>query len=360
MFENKVVKRIPGVTSVSPKEKQGYIEDLGKLSKVQLLELLERQNSLLRNRGFIKHLPDKGKKILAFKCKIESELDRQKEVDKTSALLEKLNINCPVEEIEWTGKYSEGKADDCEETLKGDDDETKVMRILASNGRTTKIERVLKPPEELVTKKDLEEINSIKDPYAQNLGLKVAEISSRRTKACFKPFRTLKEQGGPFPSQRPSSSSQSDGHNPKDSGGVLPKVEASVVKEEEEKRNRKDSTLSEDGTKRVRHWEITEATPLPPVHEKTLLLDVEVSFALEKAAVEKTIEARTKQSMARLAEQLQKGSFTKYRETKEVSSDDDDDDDEEENDKKKEEQEECGDEDEEPERDVAIIYSVVD
>ena len=45
------MKRIPGETPPPPKkENQGYIEDLGKLQKFELDELLQRQNKLLANK----------------------------------------------------------------------------------------------------------------------------------------------------------------------------------------------------------------------------------------------------------------------------------------------------------------------
>ncbi|XP_046387674.1 DNA-directed RNA polymerase II subunit GRINL1A-like [Ischnura elegans] len=381
MFESKIIKRIPGAPPVTPKEKQGYIEDLGKLSKVQLIELLERQNSLLRNTSFIKRLPDKGDKISTFKCRLESELNRRKEVEKTTELFEKLDINGPVEEIEWTGKYSAGNPN-ADEGSSREEEDTNVLRILASHGRTSKIERVMKPSEQLITKEDMEEINAVKDPYAIALCSKVAEVNSRPMKEKFVPCRPLKNKGVPPLLQTTSSrNSLSNGKNPEEGGSsVLPRPssrnslvngfnpEAGKVDEAKSEARRmedggnniddEDRASVTDSVRRVRHWEITAATPPPPVHDQVVLLDLETSIALEKAAVEKTLEARNKQSMTRLAEQLQRGSFTQYRDAKEISSDEEDDDEEEK--KKKEEQEECGDEDEEPERDVAIVYSVVD
>jgi hypothetical protein len=43
-------RRIPGDVLPSKKESQGYIDDLGKMQKFQLEELLERQKRILANK----------------------------------------------------------------------------------------------------------------------------------------------------------------------------------------------------------------------------------------------------------------------------------------------------------------------
>jgi hypothetical protein len=51
MLHKKIIKRIPGNTpKPSPREKQGYIEDLSLKTKSELLELIERQDKLLANK----------------------------------------------------------------------------------------------------------------------------------------------------------------------------------------------------------------------------------------------------------------------------------------------------------------------
>ena len=51
MLHQKIIKRIPGeLPGPLPNEKQGYIDDLSKKTKPELLELIERQNKLLENK----------------------------------------------------------------------------------------------------------------------------------------------------------------------------------------------------------------------------------------------------------------------------------------------------------------------
>lgn len=52
---NPVIKKIPGDIPPEPKKaKQGYIDDLGKKQKFELIELLERQEKLLANK-YVSH-----------------------------------------------------------------------------------------------------------------------------------------------------------------------------------------------------------------------------------------------------------------------------------------------------------------
>lgn len=51
MYNNKILHKIPGDLPPLPKqEHQGYIDDMGKLQKFQLEEILERQNKILNNK----------------------------------------------------------------------------------------------------------------------------------------------------------------------------------------------------------------------------------------------------------------------------------------------------------------------
>jgi hypothetical protein len=51
MLHKKIIKRIPGkISEPSPREKQGYIENLSLKTKPELLELISRQNKLLANK----------------------------------------------------------------------------------------------------------------------------------------------------------------------------------------------------------------------------------------------------------------------------------------------------------------------
>ncbi|KAG8228323.1 hypothetical protein J437_LFUL007041 [Ladona fulva] len=371
MFDSKIIKRVPGQPGISPKEKQGYLEDFCKLTKVQLLELLDRQNAILRNKGFVQRLPDKGKKISNFKDRIEAELARRAEVDKTTTLLERLNINGPVEEIEWTGSFSSAKQEkEVHSEEEAEDEVIKTMRIIASHGRTSKITRVLKTPETLVTEKDIAEIKAESCPYAAALCKKVSERLSVPPKESFKPFRPAKKKDGnsspiPKPPVSPAKGMQEVSSDSKVEEKVQSETSSMEASPGENKEKQADSSSSIDKStsdniggsevnvdpvKRVRHWEVTAATPPPPVHGQVLMIDLEESLALEKAAVEKTIAARTTQAMLRLSEQLNRESFMRYRKVSESSSEEEE----------KGDDEDHEDEDEEPEKDEAVVYSIVD
>lgn len=62
-------------------------------------------------RKFVSKLPDKGAKILNLKEKIEQELQLRNKVEDAAKLLSRLNIategKAAMNELEWTGKYSE-------------------------------------------------------------------------------------------------------------------------------------------------------------------------------------------------------------------------------------------------------------
>lgn len=345
MFEDKIIKRIPGQVSVSPKEKQGYLEDLCKLSKVQLNELLDRQKAILRNKAFVKRLPDKGEKISNFKSRIESELLRREEVEKTTSLLERLNINGPLDEIEWTGSFAVAKKDE-EKPVYDEDDETSVIKILASHGRTSKIISVVESPEKLITEKDLADIEAETGPYASALCKKVAERSSVPIKESFKPFRSLKSKGESSSKMKEMNSKPlQEPHSQQD------EEIGDAAKSDVNAPDGKGDAESSERAKRVRHWEVTAATPPLAVHGPTLMIDLKESLALEKASIEKTLAARTTQAMLRLTEQLNRESFMRYREHSESSSDEE---------VKVDQEEQLGDEDEVPEKDEAVVYSLLD
>lgn len=156
-----VIRKIPGDIPHEPrKASQGYIDDLGKKQKFELIELLERQEKLLANkyvshpallfifycsfisnkynllcfRKFVSRLPDKGAKILEFKDKITRELETRNKIDDAAKLLSRLNIasegKAAMSELEWTGKYNDKDNHDKIVELDSDDEED-PLKILA-------------------------------------------------------------------------------------------------------------------------------------------------------------------------------------------------------------------------------------
>lgn len=89
-------------------------------------------------RVFLSKLPDKGEKIKGFREKIIKEIERRNEVDEAARLLSKLNIaqdgKSAMNQLEWTGKYSEKDLGEKIVELDSDDDED-PLKILAQVGK---------------------------------------------------------------------------------------------------------------------------------------------------------------------------------------------------------------------------------
>ena len=85
-------------------------------------------------RSFISKLRDKGKKIKDFREKIVREIERRNEVEEAARLLSKLNIakdgKSAMNQLEWTGKYSENDMGEKIVELDSDDEEDPI-KILA-------------------------------------------------------------------------------------------------------------------------------------------------------------------------------------------------------------------------------------
>lgn len=155
MYPKKIIKKIPGdIPPPTKKENQGHIEDLANKSKIELEELLDRQNKMLTNkwvvcntsfisifsyilffRKFISILPDKGEKIIAFRDKLLNILNYQKEIDKAAVFLSRLNIasegKAAMNELEWTGSYTKEVHKNKIIELDSDDEEEDPLKILA-------------------------------------------------------------------------------------------------------------------------------------------------------------------------------------------------------------------------------------
>ncbi|CAB0043117.1 unnamed protein product [Trichogramma brassicae] len=199
------LKKIPGEIPPQPKKaNQGYIENLASKKKVEIEELLDRQNKLLAN-NFIAKLPDKGKKILDFKEKLEKELEHRNEIESAATLLSRLNIategKAAMAELEWTGKYEEKPENKAEHNVELDSDEEEdPLKIIAQpTGSGTHKKKIIHlPPEETSIKpEDLELIESFKkDPmeleHVKYIVNKVENPSTTNTREKFKPYKTTK------------------------------------------------------------------------------------------------------------------------------------------------------------------------
>ncbi|EDS29998.1 conserved hypothetical protein [Culex quinquefasciatus] len=110
MFKNPPpLSRVPGDPSRSrDSEKQGYIRDISKLSKTELLDLKLRQELLLNNKGRVAKLPDKGAKIRLFYEQIVKQLEAHCNVDRAAELFSELNIASvgkrSLTKLEWSAR----------------------------------------------------------------------------------------------------------------------------------------------------------------------------------------------------------------------------------------------------------------
>ncbi|CAL7946055.1 unnamed protein product [Xylocopa violacea] len=271
MYQKKIINKIPGdLPSPPKKENQGYIEDLGKKSKFELEELLQRQDKILSNKAFISKLPDKGEKIIAFRDKLLKELEHRNEVEKAANLLSRLNLasegKAAMNELEWTGKYNEVKTTTKIVQLDSDDEEDPLKILAQPTGSGVHKKKVihLQPEESLIKPEDLVEIESFKTEPVEHITYIVNKIEKppeeRNKKEPFKPYKTTK----------------SNVHDPE--------------KEKQRKQNK--------------HWEITAATPPLIVHGAVKTINLNESLKLQIEQAEKLQEIQAKHAAERLAEQL--------------------------------------------------------
>lgn len=145
MDKQHILTKVPGDLSYGrAKEKQGYIQDISKLNKSELLDLKERQELLLRNTKQIMRLPDKGLKVKNFYDQILRQLELLENIDHAAEMFSKFNIasveNKSVMQMEWRGKHNALHEKDVNNVADIDDDRSK-NRVLSSNGGQINIER---------------------------------------------------------------------------------------------------------------------------------------------------------------------------------------------------------------------------
>ncbi|XP_047358563.1 DNA-directed RNA polymerase II subunit GRINL1A [Vespa velutina] len=275
MYPKRIVKKIPGdIPPPTKKENQGHIDDLANKPKIELEELLDRQNKILANRKFISMLPDKGEKIIAFRDKLLNILNNQKEIDKAAVLLSRLNIasegKAAMNELEWTGSYSEEIHKNKIIELDSDDEEDPLKILAQPTGTGVHKKKVihLQPVESLIKPEDIEEIESFKNgtsPEPIHVKYVIDKVEKSQEK------NLLKRE--PF---KPYKTSKSNVHDP----------------EKEKER------------KYTKYWEITAATPPHIVHGAIKPLSLNESLQLQREHVKKLQEMQAKHAAERLAQQL--------------------------------------------------------
>ncbi|CAD1480829.1 unnamed protein product, partial [Heterotrigona itama] len=270
MSQKKIINKVPGdLPSPSRRENQGYIENLGSKQKFELEELLERQNKILSNKIFILKLPDKGKKIKSFRDKILKELEHKNEVENATNLLSRLNLasegKAAMNELEWTGKYTEIR-DTVKVVELDSDDEEDPLKILAQpTGYGVHKKKIvhLPPEESLIKPEDLAEIESFKIKASDHIAYIVNKVENSsenkiEKKEPFKPYKTTK----------------TNIHDPK--------------KEKQRKQNK--------------NWEVTAATPPLIIHGAAKIINLNESLELQKEQADKLHKIQAKYAAERLAE----------------------------------------------------------
>ncbi|XP_011169203.1 DNA-directed RNA polymerase II subunit GRINL1A [Solenopsis invicta] len=268
-------RKIPGDVVPSKKESQGYIDNLGKMQKFQLEELLERQKKILANKKFISKLPDKGEKIINFHNKILKELEHRNEVEEAANLLSRFNIasegKTALSKLEWIGKYNKDDEDTIKIVELDSDDEEDPLKILAQPTGTgihnKKIVHVA-PEESLIKPEDIAEIETFKTnpldiEHVKYIVDKVEKTQETNKKEPFKPYKTTK----------------SNVHDP----------------------------MKEKQRKLHKHWEVTAATPPLIVHGAAKVMSLNESLKLQKEQTEKLQKIQAKHAVERLANQIGHG-----------------------------------------------------
>lgn len=160
------MNRIP---AIAPTIKQdNSVKDLQKLSRLELLDLKERQGKLLVNKTNLKRLPDKGKRIADFYNKVIEELDRRNNIDEAANMFSELNIASKGEDVlnslEWNGHLNgEHNVNPTDDILDSDDEvELDPLRVIAQRTMHERRTKILPPEPMLITEADLAEIESFK------------------------------------------------------------------------------------------------------------------------------------------------------------------------------------------------------
>ncbi|XP_047112228.1 DNA-directed RNA polymerase II subunit GRINL1A [Schistocerca piceifrons] len=307
MFHDRIIKRIPGkLPPLSGKEKQGHLDDLSTIPYSQLLDLITRQEKLVSNKPFLSKLPDKGEKIQNFLSALKEEQANRNEAEEVTSVLADMKIGS--DDVEWSGSHSLN----VNGQKKVSQDETRRKNI--SSSEDSEFQSQEKQERNLTASQVAREFGEV--PYVKSVIHKVEKPDTEKQER-FKPNMSKK----------------------------------SAEKEEKPQIQ-----------KTRPQWEVTAATPPPPVYNDVKVLTLEESLALQKEQLLRLKEAQVKQAQERLAEQcgnmgLKLSNISGqmiYRQRRESLSDSSN------TDSGDEEKQAFEEEEEEHENDVAVIVSLID
>lgn len=352
MYKHPILTKVPGdISRGSEKEKQGYIQDITKLNKTELLDLKERQELLLKNKARLSKLPDKGTKIETFYKQILQQLKVHDNVDRAAEMFSELNIasvgKSSMAKMEWSGQYN--TRPDTTEVVDSDDDfdnETvDPLKILAQSTQHKKKIILAKPEPTLVTQQDLEDIEQMKQEQSECSSADLVEIDVQKSAGILNTFLKQKQQTND--GSLAANGTDLDGHSI-----LLCKKESNMSPKQKFLPFRTTKSNVHDPEKEKqrflghsKNWENTSATPPAITHAPAQVLTLEESIKLQEEKnilIQKAQEQYAGERLQRrqeikesvrstIANDVMPGSsqFTTYRdvwESEEEMNEDDDDD----------------------------------
>uniref|UniRef100_A0A1A9X1J1 Uncharacterized protein n=1 Tax=Glossina brevipalpis TaxID=37001 RepID=A0A1A9X1J1_9MUSC len=299
--------KIPGGCMPVAK-KEHYLEDLNKMTHLELQEVKEREEKLLANKKQLRMLPDKGKRIQILYDKVIKELDRRANVEQAAKLFSQLNIVDKKEQIINNLEWGTDSCDPLGDVLDSDDEyEMDPLRVLAQKQMHEPRFKILAPEVKLITEQDLKEIESPNsDSGVNSVCNSLHDVADRLDNLKPKLEVLNSFQEGSFISKQ---NVETEPHI----NYLLGKTESKEQPMKKEKFKPYRTTVSnvhdpqnEKMRKKGKYWEITAATPPPIRNNGTQMISLLDSIELQTRHVQKLKELQETQATDRLKAQLQR------------------------------------------------------
>lgn len=273
-------------------ERQGQVGDLTKYRKEELKDLLLRQEKILLNKRLLHTLPDKGRKLLEFRDKIQEALEHHEEAERKQKLVS-------AARTEFQSKYHKAftlQQHHIHSSSAADKDSPAVVQILPDaslNSDHTPETELAEALERVTLNKESLDLKTTENyfvkppsvPHYLSVIEKTEKIPSTR-KSKFKTNQLpCKDDVSPSGSSSPSQSS-----------GTSSPLSAQAQRERDK-----------------RHLDDITAAKLPPLHHSPAqLLSLEESALLLKEQTKKQQELQAKMAAQKLSEgmRISMGSYT--------------------------------------------------
>ncbi|XP_077989616.1 uncharacterized protein LOC144443893 [Glandiceps talaboti] len=176
-------------------DRQGELGNLSKKTRIELVDLLCRQDKLLGNMKFLQKLPDKGEKIRKFADKLKQLIAEKEQIERTSELFASMKIG--------SSTVTELDSDDDDEEEENADDTVKDRVMVSeslpslSDGMSSeRTENVIagNQYESIVKKESVfkKRMASQRGKETENVFLKTGE--NKPAREIFKPNKTLRSE----------------------------------------------------------------------------------------------------------------------------------------------------------------------